>query len=342
MILTLTPNPTIDRAIFVRDFYLGGVVRAEREVVTPSGKGVDASLVIHELGGETVALGLNAGHTGRLLAAMLDEWGVAHDFCPACGETRMAVVLIDLALGRQSTITAPTLWATADHLGHLLARLDAYAGQAGGLICAGSLPPPHEGAGLPGDTYTHLLRHARCLGWVTLLDTSGAALCHGVAGRPDVLKINVDELAALDPALSGAAALPPAGLARLLEPFYARWVEQALVVTLGVRGALALTGDGVYWAQPPTVPVVNTAGAGDALNGGLVLARCRGEAWPAALALGTAAAAAVVTNEGTAICHREQVMALLPQVRIQRLDRDPIESVACQVKESNCDQRQAL
>ena len=64
MILTLTPNPTIDRATFVRSFRLGTVVRAEREVVTPSGKGVDASLVIHELGGETVALGLNAGHTG--------------------------------------------------------------------------------------------------------------------------------------------------------------------------------------------------------------------------------------------------------------------------------------
>ena len=49
MILTLTPNPTIDRVVFVRNFRLGAIVRGEREVVTPSGKGVDASLVLHEL-----------------------------------------------------------------------------------------------------------------------------------------------------------------------------------------------------------------------------------------------------------------------------------------------------
>ena len=63
-----------------RDFRLGAVVRGEREVVTPSGKGVDASLVIHELGGETVAAGLSAGLNGRLLTSLLDEWGIHHDF----------------------------------------------------------------------------------------------------------------------------------------------------------------------------------------------------------------------------------------------------------------------
>ena len=56
MILTLTPNPTIDRVIFCRSFTLGTVVRAERETVTPSGKGVGASLVIF-LGAYLIALG---------------------------------------------------------------------------------------------------------------------------------------------------------------------------------------------------------------------------------------------------------------------------------------------
>ena len=73
MILTLTPNPTVDRVVFCRDFRLGGVVRAEGERVIPSGKGVDASLVIHELGGETVVLGLRAGLNGRLHAGLLDR-----------------------------------------------------------------------------------------------------------------------------------------------------------------------------------------------------------------------------------------------------------------------------
>ena len=87
----------------------------------------------------------------------------------------------------------------------------------------------------------------------------------------------------------------------------------------GQEGALAVTVEGAYRVRPPQVPVVNTAGAGDALDAGIMLARSRGADWPEALALGTAAAASVVMNEGTAICRREQVETLLPRVRVEAL-----------------------
>ena len=61
-----------------------------------------------------------------------------------------------------------------------------------------------------------------------------------------------------------------------------------------------------------------TAGCGDAISGGLMLARSRGQDWPDALALGTAAAASVLTTGGTGICRREQVEELLPQVQVTR------------------------
>ena len=321
MILTLTPNPTVDRAFFVRDFHLGAVVRAEREVVTPSGKGVDSSLVIHELGGATVAAGLNAGHTGRLLTDLLDEMHIPHDFVPAHGETRTAAVLVDLAAHQQSTITAPTLTATPEHLAQLLALLDRYAGCAWGVICAGNLPP-----GLPPDSYAHLVRHARQRGLVTLLDSSGDPLRQGVAGLPHTLKVNRNELQSLDPHMTDGpgSADDVTGLASRLAGHLNEWASDALIVTLGARGALAVTLEGCYYARPPQVPVVNTAGAGDALNGGVMLARSQGADWPAALALGTAAAASVVMNEGTAICRREQVEELLPQVRFLTLSDSPL------------------
>jgi 6-phosphofructokinase 2 len=319
MILTLTPNPTIDRVVFVRNFELGTVVRAEREIVTPSGKGVDASLVIHELGGDTVALGLKAGLNGRLHEGLLDEWGVAHEFVPAGGQTRMAVVLVDLAVGRQSTISAATLWATEDHLHRLLELVDIYAGRAWGLICAGSLP-----AGLPVDSYAHLLRHARRRGLVVLLDTSDEALCQGVMGMPHILKINREELVCLGVEVDVTPADDWRGtvdaLACALVARLGQWASEAMVVTLGGHGALAVTREGCYDCRPPDVPVVNTAGAGDALNGSLMLALSRGADWPAALAAGTAAACSVIMNEGTAVCRREQVEQCLAQVDVRRLD----------------------
>jgi tagatose 6-phosphate kinase len=318
MILTLTPNPTIDRVIFVRSFDLGRTVRAEREVVTPSGKGVDASLVIRELGGDTVALGLNAGLNGRLHEGLLDQWGITHDFVPALGETRMAVVLVDQDACKQSTVSAPTLRATPQHLDALLALVDQYAGGAWGLICGGSLPP-----GLPLYSYAELLRHARRRGLVTLLDTSGEALCQGVAGLPHVLKVNGDEFVALDPDLGATDQEGQVSLtdfSRRLSPYLGKWASDGVVVTLGARGALAVTTRGSYFVASPDVPVVNTAGAGDALDGGLMLAQSRGGSWPEALALGTAAAASVLMNEGTAVLSRLQVDDWLPRVQVRRIE----------------------
>ena len=314
MILTLTPNPTIDRVTYVRGFRLGAVVRAKREVVTPSGKGVDASLVIHEFGGETVALGLNAGYTGRLLEAMLDDWGVAHDFCAAEGETRTATVLVDLDAGDQSTISTATLTATEAHLAQLLDKLGCYAGRAWGVVLGGSLPP-----GLPRDSYARLLRRAWEGGMTTLLDTSGEALSQGVFGPPDVLKVNRYELAALDPGIQRVEVKDVDDVSELgvaLRAHLGTWAGEALVVTLGEQGSLMATEGSTWWARPPKVHAVNTAGAGDALSGGLLLARSRGEDWAQALALGTAAAASVVMNEGTAVCRREQVESLLAEVTV--------------------------
>jgi 1-phosphofructokinase family hexose kinase len=310
MILTLTPNPTIDRVIFCRNFSLGTVVRAEGETVTPSGQGVGAAIVIHELGGDTVALGLKAGLTGDLHGALLDGLGVKHDLVPARGETRTMVVLVDLAVNRQSSISAPTLQATPAHLSQLIGRLEGYAGGAWGLICAGSLPP-----GLPVDSYAHLLQWARQRGLVTLLDSSGEPLRQGVAGMPHVLKVNQRELAALDPRAPGNIDQ----LAATLASHLGDWATKALIVTCGEQGTIAVTSEGCYRALPPEVPVVNTAGAGDALAGGIMLARSQGSDWPAALALGTAAGASVVMNEGTAICRRKEVVDLLPRVRVEEL-----------------------
>jgi 1-phosphofructokinase len=314
VILTLTPNPTIDRAVYVRDFRFGAVVRAEREVVTPSGKGVDASLVIHELGGETVVLGLSAGINGRLHGELLDVWGIPHDMVPAGGETRMSTVLIDLGLGEQSTISAPTLQATPEHLALLLQAVDRHADRAWGLICGGSLP-----AGLEVDSYAHLVRRARERGLVVLLDTSGEALRAGVAACPDILKVNRQEMLVLD----GGLPDPGAGLAQLAARLASRlgeWAARAIVVTLGRDGALAVTQEGVFHARSLPVPAANTAGAGDALDGALMLYQSRGQDWPRGLAAGTAAAASVVAEEGTAICHREQVEAWLPLVEVTRIE----------------------
>jgi 6-phosphofructokinase 2 len=92
-----------------------------------------------------------------------------------------------------------------------------------------------------------------------------------------------------------------------------------LIITLGMHGALAVTGDETIYVPAPKVPLVSAAGAGDAVAAGVMFARRQGQPWDAALRLGVAAAAAVVMNEGTAVCTAEQVYELLPQLHSSKL-----------------------
>ncbi len=317
MILTVTANPTIDRVLFVRDFAMQDVVRAEREVVSPSGKGIDVSIILHALGAPTLAISLNAGHSGQMLAALLAEQGVPCEFVEAKGQTRIAALITDQAIGRQSTILAPTLAAGAQHLAALLERVAQHASHSWGLVCAGSLPP-----GLPDRAFADLLAAGRDAGLLTLLDSSGAGLHGAIAGRPAILKVNGRELGEL--AAHDGLHLPVwdsdlCPLAGFMREQLGRWASDALVVTLGKTGALAVTSEGGYFAPAPVVPVVSPAGAGDAVAAGIMLGLRRGAGWAEALRLGVAAAAAVVQNEGTAACTAAQVAAMLPLVEIREI-----------------------
>lgn len=314
MILTLTLNPAIDHVLLVEKFELARTIRASVETRTPSGKGIGSSLVLQELGAETLALGLKAGHAGVMLASMLDDIGVKHHLLDVSGETRIATIIVDQQTGQQSTISAVSLAASQRHLSEMLDLLTENAHQAWGLICAGSLPP-----GLPDDSYATIIQRSRQLGMYTLLDTSGAALTKGIVGLPHILKINDSELNALQPGITISVASPEMirqSLTRLRQ-YIGIWASDAIIVTLGSRGGLAVTLDGSYFAQPLKLVVESTAGAGDALNAGLMMALSQGESWKQALVWGTAAASSVVTNAGTAICQRHQVEAFSPQVVIE-------------------------
>jgi 6-phosphofructokinase 2 len=166
-------------------------------------------------------------------------------------------------------------------------------------------------------------------GLVTLLDSSGVGLQQGIAGLPDILKINGRELAEI--AAMRGEELPTwsapdhlGDLAAWLSCHLGKWARTAFIVTLGAAGALAVTVDesneanrkgAAIYVPAPKVPLVSAAGAGDAVAAGVMYARRHGHGWTEALRLGVAAAAAVVMNEGTAVCTAPQVYELLPQVQ---------------------------
>jgi fructose-1-phosphate kinase PfkB-like protein len=64
----------------------------------------------------------------------------------------------------------------------------------------------------------------------------------------------------------------------------------------------------------------STVGSGDSLVAGIAVALARGEDIVEGLRLGTAAGAATAMTPGTALGTEEEILALLPQVRVEKVD----------------------
>lgn len=307
-ILTLTLNPALDVATHVAQVVAGEKLRCAAPVSNPGGGGLNVSRALAHLGGRSRALVALGGATGAQLAGLLRAEGIAFLALQSPGETRQSLTVTDDTSGQQYRFVLPgPVWQAADQA-QVFDVLAAQA-QSGGLaVISGSQPP-----GVPTDFPARLA--AALPGMAVVLDTSGRALSQAVA-QPiaglAVLRMDSDEAEAL----AGAPLATPAETADFAAALVAGGVAQVVIVARGPQGNVLVCADQRLIARPPVVPVLSAVGAGDSFVAGLVLARARGQSWGAALALGTAAAAAAVMTEATELCRAQDVALLLPQIAV--------------------------
>lgn len=274
MIVTLTANPSLDRAVTLSaPLRPGEVQSAASSREDAGGKGINVARVVAAADLPAVAV---------LPLADGDPFGVALrsaavPISPVAihGHARANLTITDPA-GVTTKINLPGASLDAADAAALVAAVVAACEGARWLVLAGSLPP---GAG--DDFYVTVIRAVRER-WaeaapLIAVDTSGEALRAAVFdGHPDLIKPNEDELAELTGASFESAELTEAVLAvaRELVP------EQvgAALVTLGAQGSVLVTADGGFVARAPRIRVRSTVGAGDSALAGYLLADVAGAA----------------------------------------------------------------
>ena len=70
MIVTLTPNPSLDRTLFLDTFTRGAVNRCTATLVEPSGKGINVALALHSHGVPALAVLPSGGPAGEQLVQL--------------------------------------------------------------------------------------------------------------------------------------------------------------------------------------------------------------------------------------------------------------------------------
>lgn len=309
MLLTVTPNPTIDRILDLSHLAVGAVHRASSVLLGVGGKGLNVARTVQALGNQVLATAPLAGHTGRLVAdlAAAEELPTLWYWLSA-GETRTCVTLIH-ASGDATVINEPgeTL-AEADWTG-FGNHVEGLTGPAQAVAFCGSLPPGVAPASL-GALARSLVGPERTV----YLDTSAAVLA-GILAQPAglCLKVNQAELA-------GGLGLGTLSLERVIEvgQELLRRGAALLVVTLGAAGAVAISPEGCWQASAPSVQVVSSAGGGDALLAGLAVAQMQEQNVAAALALGVACGTANALASQAGRVERGTVEALLKEVNVKR------------------------
>jgi 1-phosphofructokinase family hexose kinase len=306
MIVSLTPNTTLDLTVFVPQLLTNTTIRATRTVHSMGGKPTDAAWILGRMGIGSLALGLAAGAVGEKVKGMLEEFGVQTDFIEVGGETRINTVILDESNGEHTTITSASMLVEPAHVSALLKRFAAALPAASVVITGGSLPP-----GMSPAFYADAIHLAREHNVPLILDAGEPNLSAGLAARPDFIKPNEHELSALvGRKLKTDAELYEAGR-EILE----RYGTQ-VVITMGKDGALAILTDRSYRIPPIAVEVSSPAGAGDAVLAGLAQAIHHKTALEAGLRLGIAAATAVCLQPGTAAYDVADMERFLPQVEL--------------------------
>ena len=309
MIYTVTLNPALDKTVEIPGMALDTVNRVTSMRTDPGGKGINVSKVIAKLGGESCAVGILGGESGRTLLAALEREGLRTHFRFVEGQTRTNLKIIDRALHTNTDINEPGLTVSPADLDALLRDLLGMVREGDIVVLAGSLPQ-----GAPQDSYRVWTAACREKGARVCLDADGVLLAEGLKAAPYLIKPNEDELSRLvGHRLTDTDELIAEGR-RLLKGGVTR-----VVISLGERGALYLRGNEVLYAEGLSVPVGSTVGAGDSVVAALAYADSLGMSDEDAVRLSTATGAANVMCSGTQPAEREAVEKLLPQVKIRRI-----------------------
>ena len=192
-LVTVTPNPSIDRLYELDRLVRGEVNRPVTETLVAGGKGLNVARAATALGAEVRAVGLLAGHAGRWMADALAAEGIVGRWTWTDGETRSCFAIHDIDDGTLTELNEAGPTVGAYDLGRPGQALSSELVQGGvGMVTiSGSLPP-----GAPTDGLRQLASVAASLGVPVALDAGGEIVRLASAARPWLIKLNAAEAAA--------------------------------------------------------------------------------------------------------------------------------------------------
>lgn len=286
MIYTVTLNPALDYIMHVEYFEKNRINKTSSELLLPGGKGINVSIVLHNLGMSSTALGFIAGFTGQEIRRKLQGLGVTDDFIELPdGHSR-----INMKICSHEETELNGMGPIIDEVSllKLYTQLDRLV-TGDVLVLAGSIP-----ASLPDSIYQDIMKRVEAKGVMTIVDARKDLLENVLELRPFLIKPNNFELAEL----FGLEELwDKQEVLRYAKKLQERGARNVLVSMAGAGAVLAAEDGNTYESPAPDGTVINSVGAGDSMVAGFLYGLLTTESFEQAFYTGLACGSASAFSE---------------------------------------------
>jgi len=310
MVLTVTLNACVDKAIFTdrmkkRKFNNGTWCHD-----VGGGKGANAARMLHRLGVPVRPLIILGGRSGQRVADLLrEEDGMDPIVVWTKAPTRTIVTIREVERGINTAFVESSPHVTKEEAARLMREYEKAIKRVRIVTFGGSAP-----CRILESVYAKMIRLARARGILTILDSRDGAFRRGIPARPFMVKPNVVETENL----LGRELQTEEQIWEAIDWYRSKGIE-AVVLSMGRRGALVSWRDAKWRARSPRVQTVNPVGSGDCLVGGIAAGLYWGWKPAECVRLGIACGAANAAVWDPAYVSKRQVEALLGKVRLERV-----------------------
>lgn len=299
-IITITPNPCIDISTHVPVLIPDKKLRCTTVRKEPGGGGINVSRVIKRLGAETKAVYLAGGYTGKYFTTMMQAEQVDTLVIETVNHTRENFVVSEGATNLQYRFGMPGPVIYEAEWMHCLEEVSSLDNMDY-IVASGSLTE-----GIPADFFARIAAIAKQKNAKLVVDTSGHYLTTALECGVFMIKPNLGELSFI----SGIKELDKDTAVEAARMIIAKKQCEVVVVSMGAKGALLVTADIAEHVAAPDVKIKSTVGAGDSMVAGIVFGLSKNKTFREALQYGVACGTAATMNEGTALCHVDDVELL--------------------------------
>ncbi len=269
MILTVTPNPCVDKTVFLDTMNVGKKNVCHRVTTIPGGKGNNVARAVKALGEQSASVVLVGGAPGQHVVDMITRQdGLECHPVWIAENTRTITTVLEEGPHRQTPLFEPGPRVSILEKERLIDEVRARLVETDILTLNGTVPDP-----VLHDVYRTLITLTKEAGVTVILDTHGRELALGLEAAPFMVKPNEAEAAEL----VGYALDSDSARWRAIDWFHGKGVA-LVVLSLGPDGVFVSDGQERLHVKPPAIEEINAVGSGDSLVAGIAVGLLR--KWP--------------------------------------------------------------